>query len=161
MSMWSQSAPESSMRWVSEAKLAKSEESMEGAILGVTPIFLCFLSRLTRTQRRRGRAQKKQSVLIDGGCWWLVRGWEGSKVKQNFPIHRQLPNANWGRWWWWWLPLTSTFFFWVRDFYLFLFTSFWRKSQCQSGWALGLLQNEPKHVKTKPKRVVTKRIATH
>ena len=38
MSMWSQSAPKSSMRWASEAKLAKSEESMEGAILGVTAI---------------------------------------------------------------------------------------------------------------------------
>lgn len=42
MSMWSQSAPQLSMRWASEAKLAKSDESIEGAILGVTPIVSIF-----------------------------------------------------------------------------------------------------------------------
>ena len=37
--MWSQSAPQSSMRWASEAKLAKSEDNIDGAIFAFTPIF--------------------------------------------------------------------------------------------------------------------------
>ena len=44
MSMWSQSAPKESMRWASEAKLEKSEDNIDGAILAAT-IFdlLCLL----------------------------------------------------------------------------------------------------------------------
>lgn len=43
ISMWSQSAPELIIRWASEAKLAKSDDSIEGAIFGVTPIFLLLV----------------------------------------------------------------------------------------------------------------------
>lgn len=42
ISMWSQSAPQSSIRWASEAKLAKSEDSIDGAIFAWTPIFFYF-----------------------------------------------------------------------------------------------------------------------
>lgn len=37
-SMWSQSAPQLSMRSASDAKLAKSDDSIDGAIFGDTPI---------------------------------------------------------------------------------------------------------------------------
>lgn len=39
MSMWSQSAPNLSMRSASDAKLAKSDDSIDGAIFAATPIF--------------------------------------------------------------------------------------------------------------------------
>lgn len=43
MSMWSQSAPQLSMRSASDAKLAKSDDNIDGAIFAVTPIFFfCF-----------------------------------------------------------------------------------------------------------------------
>lgn len=64
MSMWSQSAPKWSMRWASEAKLAKSEESIEGAIFGVTPILPFFLS-TPRTER-----ETKQNEFVS-----LIRDW--------------------------------------------------------------------------------------
>lgn len=38
MSMWSQSAPQSSIRWASDAKLAKSDDNIDGAIFAATPI---------------------------------------------------------------------------------------------------------------------------
>jgi len=50
MSMWSQSAPRRSMRSASEARLAKSDESIDGAIFAaaMTDRFPpgCFLLRL-------------------------------------------------------------------------------------------------------------------
>ena len=43
ISMWSQSAPNLSILSASEAKLAKSEDSIDGAIFAATPIFVCLL----------------------------------------------------------------------------------------------------------------------
>lgn len=43
MSMWSQSAPQSSMRWASGARLAKSDDSIDGAIFAGTPILALSL----------------------------------------------------------------------------------------------------------------------
>lgn len=42
MSMWSQSAPKSTIRLASAARFAKSEDSIDGAIFGDTTIFLEF-----------------------------------------------------------------------------------------------------------------------
>jgi len=42
MSMWSQSAPQSSIRWASDAKLAKSDDNIDGAIFAATPILILW-----------------------------------------------------------------------------------------------------------------------
>lgn len=42
MSMWSQSAPQSSIRWASDAKLAKSDDNIDGAIFAATPILISW-----------------------------------------------------------------------------------------------------------------------
>ena len=53
MSMWSQSAPRLSMRLASEAKLAKSDDSIDGAIFAATPIS-GFGNLVRRWERDRG-----------------------------------------------------------------------------------------------------------
>lgn len=77
MSMWSQSAPQLSMRWASEAKLAKSDESIEGAILGVTPIASILFFFLVWVLRGSFKA-----LSTSFGTWWVV-WWRSETHKQT------------------------------------------------------------------------------
>lgn len=96
MSMWSQSAPKRSIRSASDAKLEKSDDSIDGAIFAATAFVIFFLILslyvqkiwsllVTQTSRTidygwfcylglatRGRCEREEEKSKAPKCWWTL-----------------------------------------------------------------------------------------
>lgn len=81
-SMWSQSAPHASMNWASDAKLAKSEDSMEGAIFaaGTPSIVSEFGPDQIHNSNHAGRIPAPVHKSPVNGLRWVQSLWDCSRV---------------------------------------------------------------------------------